>query len=216
MNNKLLPDNYLEMLSKISGDISPGLIYNHTRINDNTKKTLQATSFLYALIELLNEKGILTIEELDARKRKVAERLVRNFAESGLGLMYQDPEMDKYHFEQEAKVDCESRLSACKAVCCKIPFALSRQDVEEGIVRWNFGRPYMIAHGTEGYCVHLNRDTFKCSVHENRPVPCRGFDCRDNEKWRVWNDYDRRILNPELMERISHSNGKFYSYTELK
>ncbi len=203
--------NPTEMLSKIHKDLSSGLLYTHTRINANTTKTLEAASFLYALIELLNEKGLLTIEELDEQKKQVAERLVKRFVDSGMGLMYQDPEYDKYTFDQEAHVDCESRLNICKAVCCKLPFAMSKQDVEEGIIRWEFGRPYLIAHGDDGYCVHLDRDTYKCTVREHRTVPCRGFDCRDNEKWRVWVDYEKKIINPELMGKIEQDNSKIYS-----
>lgn len=111
-----------------SFEIAKGLLFTHARISANTTKTLESASFLYALIELLNEKGLLSIEELDERKRQVAERLVKKFTQSGMGLMYQDPEYDKYTFEHEAKVDCPSRLHMCKAVCCKFPFALSRQD----------------------------------------------------------------------------------------
>ena len=37
-------------------EIADGLVYNHTRINSNTAKNLEVSSFLYALIELLNEK----------------------------------------------------------------------------------------------------------------------------------------------------------------
>ena len=146
-----------EILSRIHKDISSGLLYAHNRINANTNKNLEAASFLYALIEILNEKGLLTIEELDERKKLIAGRLVKRFIDSGLGLMYQDPEYDKYAFDQEAHVDCENRLAVCKAVCCKLPFALSRQDVEEGIIRWEFGRPYLIAHGDDGYCAHMDR-----------------------------------------------------------
>ena len=51
---------------------------------------------------------------------------------------------------------------------------LSRQDVEEGVIRWEFGRPYLIAHGAGGYCVHLDRESYRCTVWEQRPVPCRG------------------------------------------
>jgi hypothetical protein len=108
-----------EFLSKITDELSSGFLYTHIRINDNTKKILESTSFLYSLIELLNEKGILTIEELDERKKKVAERLVRRFTESGMGLMYQDPEYNKYNFEHEACIDCQSRLEVCKATCRK-------------------------------------------------------------------------------------------------
>ena len=51
-------------------------------------------------------------------------------------------------------------------------------DVEEGIIRWEFGRPYFIAHGEDGYCVHMDRNIYKCTVREHRTVPCRGFNCR--------------------------------------
>jgi Fe-S-cluster containining protein len=207
--------NLNETISKIHKEISSGLVYTHNRINANTAKNMETASFLYALIELLNEKGLLTIEELDERKKQVAERLVKRFVESGIGLMYQDPEYDKYTFDKEADVDCESRLDTCKAICCKLPFALSKQDVEEGIIRWEFGRPYLIAHGDDGYCVHLDRNTYKCTVREQRTVPCRGFDCRDNKKWHVWIDYEKKILNPELKDRIEKDNSKIYSICAL-
>jgi hypothetical protein len=204
-------ENLTDTILTIYKDISSGLLYTHSRINDNTSKTLESTSFLYALIELLVEKNLLTIEELDERKRQVAERLVKRFVDSGLGLMYQDPEFDKYTFDKEADVDCESMLDKCKAICCKLPFALSKQDVEEGIIRWEFGRPYLIAHNEDGYCAHLDRNTYKCTVREYRTVPCRGFDCRNNKQWHIWEDYEKGILNPELVERIDSDNIKIYS-----
>lgn len=184
-------------------ELSKGLRYAHTRIHANTNKNLENASFLYALIELLNEKGLLTIEELDQRKKQVAERLVQKFVAAGIGLMYQDPEYDKYTFEHESQVDCLSRLQSCKAVCCRLPFALSRQDVEESIIRWDFAHPYLIAHDDDSYCVHLDKKTYKCTVRDHRPVPCRGFDCRNNEKWTVWQDFEERIINTEILDRIN-------------
>lgn len=68
-------------------------------------KSLETASFLYALIELMNEKGLLSIEELNELKKQVAKRLERKFVESGTGLLYQDSECDKYTFEHEAQVD---------------------------------------------------------------------------------------------------------------
>jgi len=41
-------------------------------------------------------------------------------------------------------------------------------------------------------------------------VPCRGFDCKDNEKWKVWEDYEKGIINPELAEKIEKENGEIY------
>ncbi|MCP4366862.1 MAG: YkgJ family cysteine cluster protein [Deltaproteobacteria bacterium] len=205
---KISSKNSNVIFKNLQNDISSGLLYTHTRINDNTKKTLESTSFLYALIELLNENGVISIEELDERKKQVAGRLVKKFTESGIGLMCQEPEYDKYNFKDEACIDCVNRLDVCEATCCKLPFALSKQDVEERIVRWEFGKPYLIAHDSDGYCVHVDRETYKCTVHEHRPVPCRGFDCKDNEKWKIWEDYDKKVINPKLSEQIKETNGK--------
>jgi Fe-S-cluster containining protein len=113
-------------------------------------------------------------------------------------------------------VNCKSRLHICKAICCRFPFALSRQDVEEGIIRWEFGRPYLIAHDGDGYCVHLDRETYKCTIYEHRTVPCRGFDCRDNERWKVWLDYEKTVINPELMEKIKKENRTIYSFSKIR
>ena len=97
-----------------------------------------------------------------------------------------------------------------------LPFALSRQDVEEGIIRWDFGRPYVIAHDADGYCIHLDRKSYRCKEYEHRPVPCRGFDCRDSEKWQMWQDYEKMIINTEVNKKIDETNGKFYSLGEFK
>lgn len=208
-----MDDKYLNSengLSSKSTDFVSGFLYTHLRLNDNTKKNLEACSFLYALIELLKKKGVINIEELDEHQKTVATRLIEKFTQSGIGLMYQDQEFDKYEFKQGAEIDCESCLPVCKAACCKMPFALSKQDVDEGVIKWEFGRPYMIAHGEDGYCVHLDRTTYKCTVHESRPVPCRGFDCRGNEKWPVWTDFDNKELNPKLTEKIKECTDAYY------
>lgn len=202
---------YPEEPVKVRDEMSAGLLYAHTRLNDNTRKILESTSFLYGLIELLSERGLITIEELDDRKKQVAERLVRKFSESGLGLMHQDPEYDKYNFEHASDVDCGRRLHICRAACCKIPFALSKQDVDEGVIRWEFGRPYLIAHDGDGYCVHLDRETYCCSAYDHRPVPCRGFDCRNGDTWKVWLDYEGKVMNPEIEGQIDECHIKLYS-----
>jgi hypothetical protein len=48
-----LNNGIIEDLSAMSDDISQGLLYTHTRINDNTKKILESISFLDGMIELL-------------------------------------------------------------------------------------------------------------------------------------------------------------------
>jgi len=38
-------------------EVAEGLLYAPSQLSANTSKTLEASSFLYALIELLSEKG---------------------------------------------------------------------------------------------------------------------------------------------------------------
>ena len=190
--------------------ITSGLLYTHMRINDTTQRTLQNSAFLFALIEMLDEKGIISIKDLDERKKAVADRLVKKFVEKGIGLLYQSEEEDKYAFEGKSSVPCEERLNTCKAVCCKLPFALSHQDIDEGIVKWEFGRPYVIAHGEDGYCVHLDKTTYKCTLYENRPVPCRGFDCQNCKNWKIWKDQEGKQLHPDFEKSLRETVEMFY------
>jgi hypothetical protein len=145
---------------------------------------------------LLSEKGLITIDELDERKQAVGQRLVEKFRKNGNGVMLQEPEYDKYRFEHEVEIDCNSRIKICKAACCRIPFALSKQDIREGIVHWSLGEPYLIDHGRDGYCNHFDRETLGCRIYANRPVPCRGFDCRKDQ--RIWHDFENMILNSDI------------------
>jgi Fe-S-cluster containining protein len=193
------------LLEELREEVTGGFLYSNTRANHNTGKALQVASFCYALIELLQEKGIITIEELDTRKKVVADRLVKKFKDEGVGAVYQDPECDKYSFDKEVEIDCERRIHLCKAACCRIfGFALSRQDINEGIIRWDLGHPYMIAKCEDGYCKHLDRPTYRCTVREHRPVPCRAFDCRKDE--RIWLDFEKKTINPKLSQLLENGD----------
>lgn len=182
--------------------MAEGLLYAHSKLSSSSKsssskKMLEATAFLYALIEMLEEKGLISVDELDQRIDGVADRLSRKFRESGgVGVLFQDPEFDKYRFEGGADVDCETRIHLCKATCCHLPFALSKQDVREGVVRWDLEQPYLIDHGEDGCCSHLDHYSASCTIYEQRPVPCRGFDCSTDQ--RIWLDFENMRVNPDI------------------
>ena len=57
-------------------EVTGGLLYCHSRLNANTNKLLESSSFLYALVELLAGQGLIEISALDAKKREVAARLL--------------------------------------------------------------------------------------------------------------------------------------------
>ena len=108
--------------------------------------------------------------------------------------------------ESLLKVDCESRLDLCKARCCKLVFALSFQDLDEGVLKWNYSQPYQISQKENGYCIYHGGDGKGCLVYKNRPVACRNYDCRNDK--RIWVDFEKRIVAPEKeLEKVKlHSN----------
>lgn len=199
-NTAKVKDRYGDLsddpIGELHSDLINGFLYTHKRINMNTQKLLEVAAFSYALIELLNEKGIVIIDDLDVRKEEVLKRIIKKFQMAGMGAMLQEPEQDKYRFNKCVEIDCENRLHLCKAVCCKMAFALSRQDIEEGIVRWDIGCPYMNARGSNDYCVHLEPLSCKCTIYKHRPLPCRAYDCRDET--RIWQNFENYVVNPNL------------------
>ena len=63
-------------------------------------------------------------------------------------------------------------------------------------MRWDFSRPYLIAHGPDCYCQHLGREKKCRSAYACRPVPCRSDD-RSRDK-RIWLDFKNQIINPSI------------------
>jgi len=74
--------------------------------------------------------------------------------------------------------------SNCKASCCKLEvFLISDTGVpERHIARDKHGGETMLRLD-DGWCSALDRDTYLCTIYENRPWVCREFemgayDCR--------------------------------------
>ena len=185
-----------EQLEKLRSDVAAGLMYAHGRENANPSKVLEVAAFSYALIELLMERGVISVEELDERKRQVGQRLTEKFAEKGMGVALTNDEQDKYAYEGSVEIDCENRIALCRGACCRLSFALTVQDLEEGRVKWDLGRPYMIRHDEDGYCHHVERGSKRCGIYTSRPVVCRAYDCRKDK--RIWEDFEGRVVSPGL------------------
>jgi len=185
-------------MTETFGEMVAGLVYTHNRANANTAEVHQAASTLHALVEMLVERGVLDRFELETRRKAAAEQLRKLYVERGMAVAMQDFEVSKYEFTGGAVIDCAERLPLCKAACCKLPLALSREDVREGVVQWDLPQPYMLAHNGDGYCVHMDRDTCGCTVYDQRPIPCRGYDCRKDG--RIWLDFEGRQVNPRIYE----------------
>ena len=102
--------------------------------------------------------------------------------------------VSKYEVEG-ASPPCDELLHLCRARCCSLSFPLSTEDLDEGVIRWDYGQPYLIRQrASDQYCVHNHPETRVCTVHAYRPRVCRSYDCRKDD--RIWRDYEQRIPAP--------------------
>ncbi len=143
------------------------------------------------VVVLTDELGLA-----DQVAEKIPERLheIRLRDSQALQRPDLDPDDDKYTVTP-ADVPCLELMPICKARCCRLRFALSSIDLDEGIIRWDYGKPYQIRQrASDGYCTHNDVDTGHCTVHANRPRICRTYDCKDDK--RIWLDFANKIPAP--------------------
>src|SRR5262249_18308276 len=54
-----------------------------------------------------------------------------------------------------ADIPCAELMHLCGARCCRFSFGLSTEDLDEGVIRWDYGQPYLIRQrASDGFCVH--------------------------------------------------------------
>ncbi len=101
--------------------------------------------------------------------------------------------------------NCMELMPICKARCCALTFSLSTEDLDEGVIRWDYGQPYLIRQrASDGYCVHNSPETGGCTVHQYRPRVCRIYDCRNDD--RVWLDFEKKIVAPPIRNPANRNN----------
>lgn len=198
MMGEIGPSNRFEAFMTISDkdklvtvpEVEQGLRFGHLLMSINRHVSREAAAYAEALAALLLEKGLIAEEEFEGKLASVRQA------------MKTDPQVmlskaeDKYSGEGEVIIDCVSRLHLCRAACCTFRFYLGPQDLDEGIVKWDYGNPYWVRQRDNKYCYHSNPDSLLCQIHENRPYVCRVYDCRKDK--RVWTDFEQGIINPEL------------------
>lgn len=171
-------------------DLVGALRFLHLVDTQTKARVAELSSTVNALLEVLVGEGQVPLEAYEKRKRLTMVR-ENERAKSEAGVMVADVP-DKYALTDTPKIDCAARIPLCRARCCKLSFALSVQDLDERIVRWNYALPYHIAQGENGYCVH--NEGGACGVYEQRPGICRTYDCRNDR--RIWTDFEKRIPAP--------------------
>ena len=177
-------------------EVELGFMFEHSLMSETARQALAGSTAALAVAQLLVEHGVIDERAFAERRQAIASELQEKAEESGIGLFLDQRGGDKYELKELPQIDCAARVHLCKAACCTYRFPLSRQDVEEGIVQWDLGRPYWNRQEETGYCVHSDPNRRGCGVYDRRPAPCRLFDCRQDE--RIWADFEGRIPNPQL------------------
>lgn len=166
--------------------------------------TVEAASLAYALADVLVGKGLIALDEIDRARRETEVRLNKELADRGAMIRLTEGAPDKYAMgEEQVSIDCASRVELCKAACCRLRFALTEQDLDEGRVHWSIRDPYLNRQRDDGYCCHLDAEQ-GCGVYASRPAVCRSYDCRDDR--RIWIDFEAREVNPSLLTETGEAS----------
>ena len=168
-----------------------GLRFVHIMAMQSRLALEKVEAQLAAVTKVLQESG--TVDEAKVVSRLVEERQDARSRLSHEAHVSVGPAQNKFEL-QEPDVDCASLLHLCKGRCCRLTFALTFQDLDEGVVKWDYAHPYRIRQReSDGYCVH-NSAQHTCSVYQHRPGVCRVYDCRHDQ--RVWIDFENKIPAP--------------------
>jgi Fe-S-cluster containining protein len=171
-------------------EIERGLQFANVMASVNQDQANEAVAIVQALVDVLASKGLIDPQDLEGpleRARKELEEILMPRVRLGsLG--------DKYAEGQTVDIPCLELLPLCLGRCCTLKFFLTKQDLDEGVARWDYGNPYWIKQAADGYCIHSDAQTRACTIHARRPHICRGFDCRNNK--RIWIDFEKRIPAP--------------------
>ncbi len=184
----------VDPIARIERQLERGSLFTHTALSKNAEETHEVASLAFGLVDLLVQKGLIARDEVLESARTVREEMDARGDTTGPGVALRvdapvEPAVDT------VLVNCQERLPICKAICCKLSFALTAQEVEAGNVRWDLGMPYHIRHEASGFCTHLRDDPRGCGVYQHRPAICRRYSCAGDE--RIWKDFHGMVLNDE-------------------
>ncbi len=192
-----------DTVQQLESQLRRGAFFTHTALSRNAERIHEVESFAYGLVDLLVEKGVATTDEISNAAKAVRQEMDESGETVGPGVALRvdgvEPGQDPY-----VPVNCAERIHICKAICCRLHFALSAEEVESGKTMWDLGQPYYIRQGSTGCCVHLDRSTNECGIYKNRPVICRAYSCATDD--RIWKDFDKMELNEEWINQHMGGN----------
>jgi hypothetical protein len=111
--------------------------------------------------------------EIPPEQKEKILSLMQKMMEMGICAVYGQEEEGL----PDAVVNCEANIRSCKAVCCTLQFALTKEEAQKKLFKHDPSRPFFMARDQDGYCPHLDHGTLRCTVWSERPLRCRRYDC---------------------------------------
>jgi hypothetical protein len=170
-------------------DIEEALRFVNHHTTEARLAQAEVLASIRALVDTLVSVGALPHGEYERRRQRhlaAAARAIDEQPTVKLG-----PAVDKYAVGPLPDIDCASLIPLCRARCCTLSVWCSAQDLDEHVVQWDYSRPYQIRKREDGYCVHSEPASRRCTIYAHRPAICRTYDCREDR--RIWSDFSRRI-----------------------
>ena len=182
-------------LRELERQVEQGNLFTHAALNEQAHRFNTNDALVNGLVELLIEHKVVDADELLQVVGSVRGQMDAAGHKAELDVVVR---VDGDAMVNGPPVDCATRLPICHAVCCRLRFPLSAEEVESGPLRWELGRPYFNRHGDDGYCHQCHSETHACNIYEQRPAPCRQYSCVGDE--RIWTDFDAMELNTEWID----------------
>jgi Fe-S-cluster containining protein len=183
-------------LGELERQLERGSLFAHTELTQQVRRTNRTEALLYGLADLLVRRDVISADDLTAAVDKTGRELVEAGRRASVDVAIR-VDGDAPTVPADA-IDCDARIPYCKAVCCRLRWALTAEEIENGPVKWDLGRPYFNRHNADGYCHRIDPDTYGCTVYEQRPAPCRQFSCKGDG--RIWKDFDAMVINQEWID----------------
>jgi hypothetical protein len=190
-------------MHELERQVDRGNLFAHSALTEQAARLNEAASVVNGLVGLLVQRGLVDADELLAVVDSVRTQTEAAGESARLGVVVRKDSEGSTH--DGGPVDCAARIPVCHAVCCRLRFALSVEEIDSGPMKWDLGRPYYNRVDSDGYCQQFDRETRGCGVYEQRPTPCRGYSCENDP--RIWTDFEGMVLNHEWIdERLGVNN----------
>ncbi len=183
-------------VSELERQLERSGFFTHSSLSNQAERINEIESFLYGLIDSLVTAEIIDKDTLEHTVKKVRDETLQKMEHFHAGIAISVDSGEES--ESFVEVNCEERLAVCKAVCCKLNFALTVEEIESGNAKWDLGQPYYVRQKENGYCTHFNKNSQCCSIYTERPGVCKKYSCANDN--RIWTDFEKMELNHEWIE----------------